>query len=240
MLRKNKNEDDYMINTTDRARFGIPKIDSTISGGLPANSSTLLYGTPGVGKSIVCQKFMYEGIKNGEKCIFMTFDVRPDTIVDSMKRFGWDPGNKITFFDCFSYRMGAQSPSKYAATGLSDLNQLGMIFEDIINALDGAQKRLVIDSLSTLLLYSDPELVPKFLKDFIATAIAEKTTILMTVEEGVHDSHLVSMLNYLSDGFIEMKFEMDKRFLRISKMRDTVVNREWKEYDITKKGIVFK
>lgn len=222
-----------------RVSFGIAKLDRALGGGLPENSSNILFGTPGVGKSILCQRFMFEGIRRQDKCIFMTFDVRPDTILDSMRRFGWEPDGKIIFFDCFSHRIGAQSPSKYATTGLSDINQLGMIFEDILGPLNSSPKRLVIDSISTLFIYSDPDLVPKFLKDFLAKAVSEKTTVLMTVEEGIHDAQTVALLNYLADGMLEMKFEMDRRFLRIAKMRDTPVSREWMEYDIkAKKGIV--
>lgn len=222
-----------------RVPSGIPGLDRALAGGVPKNSSTILYGTPGVGKSILCQRFLFEGLKRGESCIFMTLDVRPDTILESMKRFGWNSQKRgeIIFFDCFSYRISTQAPAKFAATGLSDLNQLVMILEDILGTLKGRPKRLVIDSLSTLFLYSDPELAPKFLKDFLADAISENATVLMTVEEGIHDSQTVAMLNYLADGFIEMKFDMDRRFLKIAKMQKTEVRREWMEFDITKRGI---
>lgn len=219
---------------------GIPKLDDILEGGFPESTSVLLYGTPGVGKSIFCQQFMCEGLKNNEKCIFLTFDVRPETIETSISRFGWTSKNKIVFLDCFSYRIGAQSSSRYALTGLSDLNQLSMIFEDIMNDVGHERKRIVVDSLSTLLLYSDPELSLKFLKDFIASAISQKSTLLFTIEEGIHDEKTVAILNYMAEGLIEMKFEMDKRLIRIAKMRGTAVSRSWSEFDITKKGILIK
>lgn len=218
--------------------LGIPKLDKMLEGGFPESTSVLLYGTPGAGKSIFCQQFMYQGLKNNEKCIFLTFDVRPETIETSMSRFGWSTKNKIVFFDCFSYRIGTQSSSRYAITGMSDLNQLSMIFEDIMADVGKEKKRIVIDSLSTLLLYSDPDLSLKFLKNFIATAISQKATILFTIEEGIHDEKTVAIINYMAEGQIDMKFDMDKRLMRISKMRDTAVSRAWVEFDITKKGIV--
>ncbi|MBU4246356.1 MAG: RAD55 family ATPase [Nanoarchaeota archaeon] len=217
---------------------GIPKLDGMLEGGFPESTSVLLYGTPGVGKSIFCQQFMHEGLKKNERCIFLTFDVRPETIETSMSRFGWETKNKIIFLDCFSYRIGVQSSSRYALTGLSDLNQLSMIFEDMLNDVGKERKRIVVDSLSTLLLYSDPELSLKFLKDFIASAISQKSTLLFTIEEGIHDEKTVAILNYMAEGLIEMKFEMDKRLLRVAKMRGTAVSRSWAEFDVTKKGIV--
>lgn len=228
----------FMVSYSKRITTGVLKLDKMLDGGFPENSSVLIDGTPGVGKSILCQQFINEGIKNNDKCIFITFDVRPETICSSMERFGWNVKNKITFFDCFSYRVGTPSSSRYAITGLSDLNQISMIFEDIINDIGKGKKRIVVDSLSTLLLYSDAELAKKFLKDFIATAVSEKAVILLTIEEGIHDEKTVAILNYLVDGLIEMKFDMDKRFVRIVKMRETSVNRKWSEFDITEKGIV--
>jgi KaiC/GvpD/RAD55 family RecA-like ATPase len=227
-----------MVLKVSNVPAGIPKLDKMLEGGFPESTSILLYGTPGVGKSILCQQFMHEGLKNNEKCIFLTFDVRPETIETSMARFGWETKNKMVFLDCFSYRIGQQSSSRYALTGLSDLNQLSMIFEDIMNDMGKERKRIVVDSLSTLLLYSDPELSLKFLKDFIATAVAQKSTILLTVEEGIHDAKTVAIVNYMAEGLIDMKFEMDKRLMRVSKMRETPVTRAWMEFDITNKGIV--
>lgn len=221
-----------------RVSTGISKLDKILNGGFPLNSSILLNGTPGLGKSIFCQQFIYTGLKIGEKCIFVSFDVRPETISNSMARFGWETKSKPVFFDCFSYRIGQQSVSRYAVTGLSDLNQMSMIFEDILNDLGNGRKRIVVDSLSTLLLYSDSELAMKFLKDFLATAISQNATLLMTVEEGIHDEKTIATINYMVDGFLEMKFDMDKRFMRVLKMCDTPVSREWLEYDVRKKGII--
>ncbi len=227
-----------MLFESKRVNTGILELDKMLEGGFPESTSVLINGIPGVGKSIFCQQFLNEGIKNNEKCIFITFDVRPETICNSMERFGWNAKNNIVFFDCFSYRIGTQSSSRYAITGLSDLNQLSMIFEDIMNDVGKERKRIVVDSLSTLLLYSDPELALKFLKDFIATAVSQKATILMTIEEGIHDEKTMNILNYLVDGMIEMKFDMDKRYVRVVKMRETPVSRKWSEFDITEKGIV--
>ena len=56
--------------------------------------------------------------------------------------------------------------------------------------------------------------------------------MFLTLEEGVHDSKIVSTLNFLTDGLIEMKFEEDKRYLRISKMKDTKHDRVWIEYEV--------
>ena len=98
----------------------------------------------------------------------------------------------------------------------------------------------VFDSVSTLLLYSDPALVIKMIPILIAKGKAAGFVQLLILEEGVHDPKTVATLNYVADGLIEFKMEEDKRFLRISRMVKTEHSREWVEFDITPNGIVLK
>ena len=223
-----------------RESSGIKNFDKLIEGGFPKDSTILLVGPPGVGKSIFCEQVLNKGVEMKEKCIFVTFDTRPEAIRDSMARFGWRINGNLTFLDCFSWRIGSECNSVYAIDGLSDLNQLNMVFTDMLRDIGKRDKRLVADSISTLFLYSDPHMVPLFLHDFIAKSNSTDSTVFLTLEEGVHDNKVVSTLNFLTDGLIEMKFEEDKRFLRISKMKDTKHDRVWIEYEMTSHGIVLK
>jgi len=50
-----------------RITTGIGRLDELLSGGLPANSITLVSGTPGSGKSIMCFHYLWEGLNNGER-----------------------------------------------------------------------------------------------------------------------------------------------------------------------------
>ncbi len=223
-----------------REPSGIKHLDALIGGGFPKDSTILLIGPPGVGKSIFCEQVLNRGVEAKEKCIFVTFDTRPEAVRESMKHFGWRTNGDLTFLDCFSWRIGSGCNSMYAIDGLSDLNQLNMVFTDLLRDMGKSDKRLVADSISTLFLYSDPRMVPLFLHDFIAKSNSTDSTVFLTLEEGVHDSKIVSTLNFLTDGLIEMRFEEDKRYLRISKMKDTKHDRVWIEYEVTSHGIVLK
>jgi circadian clock protein KaiC len=65
---------DYGEVKMERISTGVEGLDSMIGGGLPKSSITLISGPPGGGKSIFCFQFLYEGAKNGEKCLFLTMD----------------------------------------------------------------------------------------------------------------------------------------------------------------------
>jgi circadian clock protein KaiC len=79
-----------------RVQTGIEKLDELLSGGLPINSTTLVSGTPGSGKSILCFHYLWEGLKNGEKCLYLTSDERVDNIIKQSKKLGFDFKQWIT------------------------------------------------------------------------------------------------------------------------------------------------
>ena len=78
------------ISKIDRVRTGISGLDNIIQGGFPKNSITLVSGPPGGGKSIFCFQFLWEGIKNGEKCLFLTLDKKPEGLIEQAKKLGFD------------------------------------------------------------------------------------------------------------------------------------------------------
>jgi non-specific serine/threonine protein kinase len=227
----------------ERVKTGIVGLDKVLQGGFPANSSILLIGPPGCGKSTLCQQFVWEGLKDKQPTLFITLDVSPQEIRDNMKNFGWkveDMKDKLKFIDAYSWRIG-ESKEEHTISNLGNINELNIAVSEVIKELDGSKiKRNVLDSISTLLLYADPGLVLKFIPVIIAKGKANGYTQLLILEEGVHDDKTVSMLNYQTDGMIEFKMEEDKRFLRISRMKATKVSRDWIKFDVTNKGIVIK
>jgi len=74
----------------NRIKTGVEGLDAIIEGGLPKNSITLISGPPGGGKSILCFQFLYEGIKNGEKCLFLTLDKQVEGLLVQAKILGFD------------------------------------------------------------------------------------------------------------------------------------------------------
>jgi circadian clock protein KaiC len=81
----------FHVSTEDkRVGTGIEGLDQLIQGGYPVGSVTLVAGTPGSGKTIVCFQYIYDGIKNGEKCLFLTSDERISNLMSQAKKFGFD------------------------------------------------------------------------------------------------------------------------------------------------------
>ena len=77
-------------NSIERISTGISRLDELLDGGLPRNSVTLVSGTPGSGKTILCFHYIDAGLKNGEKCLFLTSDERTESIVAQAKELGFN------------------------------------------------------------------------------------------------------------------------------------------------------
>src|SRR3989338_5019893 len=72
-------------------KTGISGFDELFEKGIPKGTATLLCGGPGPGKTIFGLQALYNAAKNGEKCIYMTFEENEDKLRQHMGDFGWSP-----------------------------------------------------------------------------------------------------------------------------------------------------
>ena len=231
-----------------RISTGIAKLDDMIGGGFPSNSSILIKGPPGTGKTTLCQQFLYSGLKNSEKGYYITSDASPEDVVDKMSSFSWDidsfiKSRNLLFLDIYSWRVGGAKEEgwKHVLQGGLNIDALNLSLSDMLEKLsNNHNKRGVFDSLSSLLLYVSTDMVIKFIPILIAKAKKKGATELLVLEEGVHDPKTVNTLNFLTDGLIETKMEGGSKFLRIPRMRGTSCKGEWIKYDLTNNGVVLE
>ncbi len=224
---------------TEREETGIAKLDEILDGGIPAGGTVLVIGEPGTGKTTFCNQFMNAGLEQDEGGIYITLDHPPDEVVDAAEQFGWqlDDSDSFLLIDVYSWRLGEDLSGKYTVQGPSDLNKLNMALSDALNEVGDGTKRLVVDSASTLIFYTDPGLAVKFLQVVSAKSKASDGALLITAEESVHDQQVVSTLNYVADGVITLKQEDDSRYFRVERMMKTSHPSEWFEFEIGDSGI---
>ncbi len=225
---------------TDREETGIPGLDEILEEGFPEGSTILLRGAPGVGKSTFCSQFLDKGLEDEQGGLFIALDDAPDDVLANAQSFGWDfeeHEDSFLFLDAYSWRLGEEVEGTYTIQGPSDLNQINMTLTDALRDIGDVKKRMVIDSVSTLILYTDTSSAVKFLQVVSAKAKASDGVLLLTVEEGVQDEEDISTLNYVADGVIRFKMEEEDRYLSVSRMKKTSHNRDWHEFEIDDDGL---
>lgn len=242
-----KNEPTCRINT------GIGKLDELLSGGLPSNSITLVSGTPGSGKTILCFHYLMQGLNNGENCLFLTSDERIENILKQARELGFDFQQWVE-----------QGKLKFLYLDL-DKSDVHKEMDELIKT--GNYSRVVLDSLSPVSevpvwVSSAREIIPyessggveKFpmgsvpstrmhIRRIMSILGKENCTALVTSEvpEGSRSLSRDTISEFMVDGIILMDLDMtmDRRKLTIRKMRATKHTLKPQDITIETGGIKF-
>lgn len=122
-----------------RVSTGLKRLDRFLDGGFPERSVNLVVGSYGCGKTIMSMQYIWEGLKKGEKCLYISLEESVDSINFDAKVLGWDfeeeveNGNlKITYL----------SPNRPEISFLDEITNV---------ATSQEVDRIVVDSVSIML-----------------------------------------------------------------------------------------
>ncbi|HEX2210600.1 MAG TPA: circadian clock protein KaiC [Longimicrobium sp.] len=126
---------------------GIEGFDVIAEGGVPAGRTTLVGGTAGSGKTIFAAQFLAEGIRQGEKGVFITFEESPEELSRNLVSLGWDvPGWEAS--GAWTYVDG--SPDEEASDVVGEFD-LGALLARITRAVrQSGARRVSIDGVNAL------------------------------------------------------------------------------------------
>ena len=149
--------------------------------GLPKGDAILVRGDPGTGKTIVCLQFLYKGAKNGEKCLYITTEETPESVMRTGGELWPDFPDLIKkgTIKVVNMSISAEYASNY---GLLNKAEAMNIAEKGFATQPGAT-RIVIDSLSSLeqRLSDSDEFREVFMKLLLETK-RQGSTVLLTAE----------------------------------------------------------
>jgi KaiC/GvpD/RAD55 family RecA-like ATPase len=172
-------------------------------------TNLLLLGDLFSGKDIFSKDFIKEGLENGEACIFVSTN---DPIQDTLEEFKDYDIELLGMINCISSRSDLANDYPHvdqirfvaSPTELASIMAYINEFLDILRGREVPGIRIVFDSVSTLLMYSNLKTIYKFLHVLTNTVKSQNAVLLMTMEEGVHDRIEISSLERLSQGLITM------------------------------------
>jgi len=74
---------------TARTATGVAGLDQILCGGFASNRIYLIEGTPGVGKTTLAMQFLLEGVRRGERVLYVTLSETRDELEAVAQSHGW-------------------------------------------------------------------------------------------------------------------------------------------------------
>ena len=217
--------------------LGIKELDE-ILGSIREGTNIMMIGPPMSSKDEVLNLIVYNGLINGNSSIIVSTREPGERFFEWFERNGINISDaSIGVVDCVTKTLGmgaleterikrASSPVDLTGIGV----KISQFFEDFLMKRRIPQNRLCINSLSTILMYSNLQTVFKFLHVFTGRVKAANGLGIYVVEGGMHDQQTITTLQQLFDGMIEIRASGEHHCIRVVGL--TPKPTPWFEYEI--------
>ncbi len=167
----------------------------------------------------------------GDFCLYIT-RVSVDDVIRDEKVFGIETGNKAPF-----WMAGERGQLKYR---WNDLARLSYSIKDVLKKNGTNRIRITTDVLSSLLI-NPPETIYNFLTQLFSDIKQYEAVFLATLEEGMHPSQVLTAMQQVFDGVVELKLYQEgfrlHSLLQIVKMRGIPTQRGFYNFSLSRNGM---
>jgi circadian clock protein KaiC len=222
-----------------RAVTGIPGLDDILCGGLTQNRVYLVEGSPGAGKTTLALQFLMEGIRNGEKGLYITLSETSEELNEIAASHGWSIDG-IALFELVN-DAGLDPDSEQSILHPSEV-ELGETTRSVMNEVDRVgPARVVFDSLSEMRLLAQNPLRYRrqilAIKNYFST---RKCTVILlddkTAEPGDQQLHSIAH-GVITLEQLAQEFGKERRRLNIVKMRGIKYRGGYHDFTLDTGGI---
>ena len=221
----------------DITKTGIQGLDTILNGGIVENSTVLVSGNPGTGKSILGLQFLYNGVEQyDEPGVYLSFEENEEDINDAAESIGFDrwrdyvDEGEIRIYD----KRELLHESDFSTT-------LDNLLEDFV---DSEFDRLVMDSLTMFQMFFESEGEKRrYLLQF-SDILKQSglTSLLINEQKAIFPNTEIGLENFLTDGNIHMIQTPTKsgvnRYIWVAKMRKQKIQTDIFPMEIRDGGIV--
>ena len=179
-------------------------------------TNILLTGPPLTGKRSIMMDVLAAGTDRGDGSIIVTTKDSADRVLkDYQKRTPYE-GKPVAVVDCVTRQQGVNDVResdriKYASSPV-DMTGIGIKLSEFLQAFGDRgidQNRVMVHSLSTLLMYSDLQTVFRFLHVFTGRIQSVNGLGLFSIDSTSHDDQSMNTLKQLFDGVIKVPEDGD-------------------------------
>lgn len=224
----------------DRISTGSPGLDDILCGGLDANRVYLYEGRPGTGKTTLAMQFLLEGVREGERVLYVTLSETRRELELVTYRHGWSLQN-VDVFELVPPETTLDPEQELTVFHPAEveLNETTKLIFDQVSKLDA--RRVVIDSLSELRLLAQSALRYRrqvlALKHFFAE---RECTVVLLDDLTSHQDDL--QLHSIAHGVIALEqlaldYGSERRRLRVVKMRGIAFRGGFHDFSIETGGL---
>jgi len=211
----------------ERISTGVKKLDVALAGGVPKGFFVAVTGEPGTGKTILCLHFTWQGILDGDKCIYVTTEESSESIIKQAEQFNFlfSKAIEVGRLVIIDALMRSRSRPEGLTLKSLELEELLTKVAEAKRRLGRGHARLVIDSLSAFWL-DKPAMARKY-SYTVKRALAKfNMTCFATSQYAITTSEAFGFgVEHIADGIIRFRRMIRggrlRRYLLIEKMRQT-------------------
>jgi circadian clock protein KaiC len=229
------------LQVDSRVATGCDGLDAILSGGFPRRRLYLIEGDPGAGKTTLALQFMLEGVKNGERALYITLSESRSDLIHAAESHGLSLA-QVEIVELLPNENDLLPEQQYTVFHPAEV-ELNDRMQRIVKEVQRVRpERLVIDALSELrMLAKDPLRYRRqilSLKDFMA---GQECTVLLLDDRSSREPDL--QLHSVVHGVVSMdkvprEYGKTRRQIEVMKLRGTPYREGFHDYTIATGGVV--
>ena len=201
-----------------KIKSGVYGLNAIMDGGINANSTTVVIGCSGAGKTTFATQFIRRGLEEGQEGVFVSLDENREQIIKEAIEMGWTDildhvkKKSLVFID---------------ASGKDFSTFIKKELPSFVKRWEGADARIAIDPLTPVVWSLRDRYEQRDVIGFMLKEMRKIGTVVATLEEhgkGDLSGPEVVIPMYLADNVIHLNYratEDSNRYMKIVKARST-------------------
>jgi KaiC/GvpD/RAD55 family RecA-like ATPase/predicted hydrocarbon binding protein len=174
---------------------------------IPQRKLVLVTGSPGAGKSTLCQQIVLKSIASGIRVIYVTTESTSADLIHNLQErgLGLSRPETLAIVDAYTQTVGLACRSRRDTfcANCADLNSISMAVTKLRSRLNGEGVLLVFDSLTSPYLFNGLNVV-RFIQQFLTRFAQEGNRVLVTMDEGCSKEEDLGAMMSVADGIVRL------------------------------------